>query len=63
MDSALNMAAKSELEMSELGPATQMLRRIEEGQVGFNATLQGPYGAKRSTFLSVDVESYLLFST
>ena len=30
---------------------TQLLRQIEEGQVGFNATLQGPYGVKKGRSL------------
>ena len=42
----LNMAVRKTPEMTE--QLTQMLSRIEEGQIGFDATLQGPYGAKRS---------------
>lgn len=46
VDFELNMAVWKTPEMTE--QLTQMLRRIEEGQIGFDATLQGPYGAKRS---------------
>lgn len=39
--------------------AVQMLKKIESSQIGFNATLQGPYGSKRSksTFLYSNTDS------